>query len=203
VGTAEELRALGSELKLAGAAAVAMALTLGLPWYQKSFVPPGATAFQSTSVTGLGAFSFVEAAVLLVAAGVVYLVWARVKRRGFHLPGGDGVVISVAGAWALLLIVYRMFDKPDVEGAVATVGIRPGIFVAAAAAGALIAAGAQVRAAGRPEPPNPAAEMEWEGPPIPSRRRREPGASSSDARLGERPPAQEGEPPAAPPERRA
>jgi hypothetical protein len=157
VSPADALRALPSELKLAGGAAIVLVLTLALPWYEKSAIPPGQTQFQTTSVTGLGAFSFVEGAVLLVAAGVLYLVWARSQRKGFHLPGGDGMVISVAGGWALLLVIWRMFDTPDIKGAAPTVGIRPGIFIAALAAGALVAVGARVRAAHRPEPPNPAA----------------------------------------------
>ena len=159
---ADALRALPAELKLTAAAAVGLGLSLVLPWYEKSYVPPGERSFRTTSVSGLGAFSLVEAAVLLVAAGVLYLVWARAQRRGFHLPGGDGTVVGVAGGWALVLIVYRMFDRPDVAGEAATVGIRPGILAAAVAAGALVAAGARVRAVGRPEPPNPAADPGWD-----------------------------------------
>ena len=154
----DELRALPVEHKLVGGAAGALALTLVLPWYQKSFVPRGTQTFVQQNVSAFGVFSFVEAAVLLVAAGVLYLVWARSKRQAFHLPGGDGVVVSVAGGWALLLLVWRLFDKPEAEGGAATVGLQWGIFVALAAAGALVAAGARVRAAHRPEPPNPVAD---------------------------------------------
>ena len=95
-----------------------------------------------TNVSALGAFTFVEAAILLVAVAVLFLVWARSPEGGFHLPGGDGVAIVMAGGWALLLLVCRLFDKPDVQGAGATIGIQWGIFGAMLAAGALIAAGA-------------------------------------------------------------
>ncbi len=81
-------------------------------------------------------FTFVEAAVLLVAAGVLYLIWARSQRKAFHLPGGDGTVIMAAGGWALLLLVWRLFDKPDVDDPGATVGIQWGMFAALLAAGA-------------------------------------------------------------------
>ena len=50
----------------------------------------------------------------------------------FHLPGGDGVAISLAGGWALLLLVWRLFDKPELDGPGADVGIQWGIFVRAA-----------------------------------------------------------------------
>ena len=100
---------------------------------------------------------------LLVAAGVLYLIWARSQRKAFHLPGGDGTVIMVAGGWAALLIVWRLFDTP--EARTIEFGLQWGIFVALAAAVALSLAGARVRAAHRPEPPNPAAEEDdWERP---------------------------------------
>jgi hypothetical protein len=160
----DELRELPTEHKLAGAAAGALTLTLVLPWYQKSYVPSGTQTFVQQNVSAFGVFSFVEAAVMLVAAGVLYLVWARSKRQAFHLPGGDGFVISLAGAWALLLLIWRLFDKPDAEGGAATVGLQWGIFAALLAAGALVAAGARVRAVNRPEPPNPAADQPAPGP---------------------------------------
>jgi hypothetical protein len=166
----QRLRALPAELRMAGIAALALVLSLLLPWYQKSVVPPGRGDLVTDNLSALGVFSFVEAAVLLVAVGVLYLVVARAGQRAFHLPGGDGFVISLAGGWAMALLIWRLFDKPNVGGAGATIGIQWGIFGAMLAAGALIAAGARVRAAHRPEPPNPAAEEPgWEEPP---RRRR-------------------------------
>ena len=135
---------------------------------------------------------------LLVAVAVLFLVWARSQRRGFHLPGGDGVAITLAGGWALLLLVWRLFDKPDIQGAGATMGIQWGIFGALLAAGALIVAGARVRAAHRPEPPNPAADdVDWVNAPSreredrPDRRPRD--ASAVTDVLRERP-AWEGDP---------
>ena len=127
--------------------------------------------FQHDNVSALGVFTFIEAAVLLVAVAVLFLVYARYRRRAFHLPGGDGVAIILAGGWAVLLLVWRLFDKPGIQGAGATIGIQWGIFGALLAAGALIAAGLRVRALHSPEPPNPAAEeVDWVAPP---RRERE------------------------------
>ena len=160
---------LPKELQLAAAAAVALVLTFVLPWYQKSVAEN--SQFVQSNVSALGAFTFVEAAILLVAVAVVFLVWTRSQKKGFHLPGGDGVAIILAGGWAMLLLVYRLFDKPDIEGAGATMGIQWGIFGAMVAAGALIAAGLRVKQIDAPEPPNPAAdETGWVAPP---RRQRE------------------------------
>jgi hypothetical protein len=198
---AARLRALSPELRNAGIASTALAVSLVLPWYQKSFIPPGARQFAQANLSAFGVFSFVEAAVLLVAAGVIYLVWARANRRAFHLPGGDGTVIMAAGGWALVLLVWRLFDKPGVKDPSGTVGIQWGIFVAFVAAGALMAAGARVRAAHRPEPPNPVAEEdEWSAAvPRPRRADRRPRDASAVTEVLRDPPAWSGEPPPAPP----
>ena len=63
-------------------------------------------------VSTFGPFSFVEAAEVLVALGVLALLRARGQGSGFQLPFGDGVVIAAAGAWAGLLIAIRLFDRP-------------------------------------------------------------------------------------------
>ena len=124
------------ERRLAAYAAIGLFLALFLPWYQETvIVVRTATHLQSASasITGWGAFSFVEAAVLLVAAGVLTLLFQRAEGRAFHLPGGDGWVIMAAGVWTCVLIVWRIFDKQgtSVHGPGATTsGIEWGIFVA-------------------------------------------------------------------------
>jgi hypothetical protein len=206
------VRGLAPEMQQAAAAAAALAATMVLPWYEKTFfVLSGRRPVSATdSLSALQVFSFVEAAVLLVAAGVLFLVWARSRQKGFHLPGGDGTVIMAAGGWAVLLLVWRLFDKPDVSDPGATVGIAWGMFVAMVAAGVLAAAGARVRAAHRPEPPNPAADDDWERPAQPRRPRtteRRPREAATVTDVLRDKPVWEGEPPEAPgrarpPERR-
>jgi hypothetical protein len=200
---AGRLRALAPEMRGAGIAAAALAASLILPWYQKSYVPPGTRTFVQDNLSAFGVFSFVEAAVLLVALGVLYLVWARANERAFHLPGGDGTVLMAAGGWACLLLFWRLFDKPNVKDASATVGIQWGIFGAFVAAGALVAMGARVRAAHRPEPPNPVAEEDpWQAPPRrdrPARANRRPRDATAVTDVLRDPPSWQGEPPAQPP----
>jgi hypothetical protein len=197
--TIPAFRALPQEMQQAAGAAGALVLTLFLPWYEKSYFDKSGA--KSANLSAFGVFTFVEAAVLLVAAGVLYLIWARSQRKAFHLPGGDGTVIMVAGAWAVLLLLWRLFDKPDIDDPGATVGIQWGMFVALLVAGLLTAAGARVRAAHRPEPPNPAAdEAGWERPrrperPRPERRPREAAVVTEALRDL---PGWEGEPPEPP-----
>ncbi len=153
-------RGLAHERRLAALASLGLFLTLFLPWYQETVIVPGAkgAASASTSVTGWGAFSFVEAAVLLVAAGVLTLLFQRGEGRAFHLPGGDGWVIMAAGGWACVLVVWRIFDKQStsIRGVGASIsGIEWGIFIALAGAAFLAYAGSRIRAAHQPEPPLP------------------------------------------------
>ncbi|PZS09229.1 MAG: hypothetical protein DLM64_11000 [Solirubrobacterales bacterium] len=149
-------RALPPERRLAAFAAIGLFLTLFLPWYQETVLVNGRVT--SGSFTGWGAFSFVEAGVLIVGVGVLTLLFQRAEGRAFHLPGGDGSVIMGAGAWAGVLVTWRIFDKESVNtrGALATVaGVDWGIFAALAIAALLVYAGSRIRAAHRPEPPLP------------------------------------------------
>ena len=151
-------RAMGGEQRLAAVSAAGLFISMFLPWFRKSYFPVRGGPEQEAGLSAFQAFSFVEAAVLLVAAAVLVLCFMRAEGRAFHLPGGDGTVILAAGAWAGLLLVWRLFDKPDASapgGAAVTVGIQWGIFFALAAAGLVAYAGVRVRAAHRPEPPLP------------------------------------------------
>jgi hypothetical protein len=150
-------RALVPDQRMAGGAALAMFVTMLLPWYQQNAVvnEPRTAPLQSRNLNAFQVFSFVEAAVLLVALAVLYLLYARAEGREFHLPGGDGAVVFAAGMWTVLLLVLRLFDKPGINshGVAANVGVQWGIFFALAAAGLLAYAGSRMRAAHRPEPP--------------------------------------------------
>ena len=164
-GTAARLtrawRTLPHESRLAAFASLALFLTLFLPWYQVTLIarePTETLQSASASITGWGAFSFVEAAILLVAAGVLTLLFQRSEGHAFHLPGGDGGVITAAGVWTCALIVWRIFDKQaaTAKGPSATSsGVEWGIFVALAAGAFLAYSGSRIRAAHRPEPPLP------------------------------------------------
>lgn len=163
-------RNLPRERRLAALAAIGLFLTLFLPWYQETIIASGkATKLQSAtaSLTGWGAFSFVEGAILIVAIGVLALLFQRAEGRAFHLPGGDGGVILAAGAWTCLLVIWRMFDKQGTtgHGQYATAyGIEWGIFVALAVAAFLAYTGSRIRAAHRPEPPLPGDQDGPRGP---------------------------------------
>jgi hypothetical protein len=154
-------RALGPDQRMAAYGALGLLASMLLPWY-------ATTGFRITGLrngrtrdltahdtqTALQAFTWVEAAILLVALGVLVLLFARAERRAFHLPGGDGAVVTGAGAWVILLVIWRLFDKPTLGTGVA-VKLHWGIFVALIPAVVLCVAGQRMRAAHRPEPPLP------------------------------------------------
>jgi hypothetical protein len=148
---------LAGEQRGAALAALALWLTMFLPWYSRSeFVTVHKTLRSAAyNVTAFGAFSFVEAAVLLVSVAVLVLLFARAERRAFHLPGGDGAVVAAGGMWVALLVFYRMLDKPGtsrIAAGTTTFGIQWGIFIALFAAIFLAYQGLRMRAAHVLEP---------------------------------------------------
>jgi hypothetical protein len=112
-------RGLSLELRIAGAAAVLLV----------------ASTF--------GPFSWIEAAIVLTGLGVLFLLYQRGVGKTFHLPEGDGTLVATAGAWAGLLIVIRLFDRPLGQN-----------LLALACAAILVAAGARERARRREPPPD-------------------------------------------------
>jgi hypothetical protein len=141
-------RALSREQRVAAVAAFSLWITMFLPWYSETGVARSSAV--SLSLSAWGAFSFVELAVLAVSIAVLVLLFARGERRAFHLPGGDGFVIMVAGTWVAVLIFYRILDKPSARDVIT--GIQWGIFFALFTAIWLAYTGVAMRRAHRSEP---------------------------------------------------
>lgn len=159
---------LAPEQRLAGACAIGLFLTMFLPWYTRetTAVVSGKLQTVGSTLMAFKAFSFVEAAILLVAVGVLVLLFARGERKAFHLPGGDGLVISAAGAWVALLCFYRLIDNKTgstTEFQKVDYGVSWGIFVTMLCGLALAYAGQRLRLAHVAEPPLPG-----EGPDAPT-----------------------------------
>jgi hypothetical protein len=154
---ADAWRALGRDQRLAALTSLGLFVSMLLPWYSKTDTVVVRNAAHATeqSLSAFQAFSFVEAAVLLVSAGVLALLFARAEERDFHLPGGDGTIVMIAGAWAAILIFYRLLDKPGLQGnekVTSAVGVQWGIFIALLVALGLAYVGKRIRATEH-EPP--------------------------------------------------
>ncbi len=156
------------EQRLAAVASLALLVTMFLPWYSLQSLDRKTATISTHSISAFGDVSFVEAAVFLVAAGVLTMLFARAEGRTFHLPGSDGTITMIAGGWAALLIFYRVFDRP--AGGGYPVGIQWGFFLAFVAAGVLTWAGWRMRALARPEPPLARARRPRRPPAPPSAR---------------------------------
>lgn len=162
-------RMLDREQRVAAIAAIALFASLFLPWFQQTGIDLKGKA-TAIELSGFAIFTFIEASVLLVAAGILLLLFARGERRPFHLPGGDGLIIALGGAWVFILLTTRVIYKPEHVGI--DTGVDWGLALAFTASATLLFIGIRIRTRHRPEPPLPAAVI-----PAPRRapdRRRDP-----------------------------
>lgn len=184
------------ERRFAALASIGLFISMFLPWYQQNAVvsAPKTVPLQSQNLDAFQVFSFVEAAVLLVALALIYMLFARAEGREFNMPGGDGTVVFAAGIWTGALLIFRLFSKPSIggHGVAGNVGVQWGIFFALAAAGLIAYSGSRMRSARgaaprrgetrRPEAP----ERETRRPEVPGRETRRTEAREPLTRRPER-----------------
>jgi hypothetical protein len=159
---------LASEQRQVGLAALLVLVSLCLPWYEKSYtgIANGRLVPAHESKAAIFVPSFVEASIFLVAIAVLALMFFRGEGRAFHLPFGDGIVCSAAGAWVAFLVFYRFIDQPaggTSKNIVYSYDLHWGIFFGLLAAAFLVYAGTRLRLAHVSEPPLPG-EGPGEGP---------------------------------------
>ena len=149
--------ALGRDQRLAAMTSLGLFVSMLLPWYSKTVVvrTRGGGA-GSQSLSAFQAFSFVEAAVLLVSVGVLAMLFARAEGRDFQLPGGDGTIVMLAGGVGGdpdLLPPVRQARAAGQRQIVSSVGVQWGIFVALLVALGLAYVGRLMRFGERGAPP--------------------------------------------------
>lgn len=98
------VRMLDPEQRLAGAAALAIVVSMFTPWWRDPVF--------GLSAWGINRLAWIELSVLLVAASVLLLLFRRAQGRVFHLPLSDGTLATGAGAWVCLLVLVRALDPP-------------------------------------------------------------------------------------------
>lgn len=151
---------LATEQRRVGLAALLVLASMLLPWYSKNTtgIVGGKLANGHESKMAIFVPSFVEASIFLVAIAVLALLFFRGEGRAFHLPFGDGIVCTAAGAWVAFLVFYRFIDQPaggTSKNLAYTYDLSWGIFFGLLAAAFLIYSGTRLRLAHVAEPPLP------------------------------------------------
>jgi len=133
------VRNLDPEQRLAAMAAFGLGASIFLPWWRDPLL----------GITYVGArrLTFIELALLMLAGGVLFLLFERGQGRTFHLPLSDSTLIAAAGAWSFVLVIFRMLDPPTrtIGGKTSDYGMRWGVLIALASAAVLAVAGARDR----------------------------------------------------------
>ena len=119
---------------MAAIASLVLIVSEFFPWYrEKLTVKSGDKVKQYIAEhSAIGTFSFVEIALLITAASVLVLLFARAEGHAIRLPISDGTLFASAGVWAIFLIVFRTFDRPgfSYEGLSLEMELQWGIAVA-------------------------------------------------------------------------
>jgi hypothetical protein len=135
----QAFRGLDTEQRLAALAALVVAGSVFLPWWRDPVF--------GVTYAGVRRLTFLEVALVLVAVGVLALLFSRAEGGTFHLPLSDGTLLAASGVWGAFLVLFRMLDPPTrtIAGASHDYGLRWGILLALAAAVTLAVAGVQTR----------------------------------------------------------
>ena len=135
-----DLRGLGGNERIAVIGAAVMVGSLLLPWYQSPIA-------NDLVLTGIGAFGWAEAALILIAAATTFL--ALLGGGGYVPPRPlrEWALFVTAGSWAALIVLYRMADRPrfTLAGHNEPYNLHYAIFVALAGAAIIVAAGLRMR----------------------------------------------------------
>src|SRR3954453_947809 len=132
--------------------AAEMVRSLALPWYQSPIS-------NDLVLTGIGAFGWAEAGLVLIAAATTLLA---LQGGGGYVPPRplrEWALFVAAGTWAALIVLYRIADRPrfTLAGHDEPYDLHYAIFVALAGAAIIVIAGLRMRPrekVKRPQAPN-------------------------------------------------
>jgi len=147
-----DLRGLGGNERIAVIGAAVIVGSLFLPWYQSPIS-------NDLVLTGIGAFGWAEAALVLIAAATTFLA---LQAGGGYVPPRplrEWALFVAAGSWAAAIVLYRIADRPrfTFAGHDEPYDLHYAIFVALAGAVVIVMAGLRMRPrerAKRPQAPD-------------------------------------------------
>ena len=134
------LRGLGRTERLAALGAIVAIASILLPWYRVERAP-------DLVETGIGAFGFAEAALLLTLGSALALLFLVGRGQRPPLPLHEGTLLAAAGLWSALIVLYLMIDRPDFRfaGFESDYSLAYGAFVALGGSAVLALAGIRIR----------------------------------------------------------
>lgn len=126
---------------IAAIAAGALFVFMFVPWYGASASLNGGKV-NGVKANAWQAFSIIDILLFLVVAVTLGLVLARAAGKiPAELPAPAGLIVAVAGALAVLLILFRILNTPGEDvigfGAQVEVGRKIGVFLGLLAAAAI------------------------------------------------------------------
>jgi hypothetical protein len=147
-----DLRGLGGNERIAVIGAAVMVGSLVLPWYESPIS-------NDLVVTGISTFGWAEGALVLIAAATAFLA---LQGGGGYVPPRplrEWALFVVAGCWAVLIVLFRIADRPrfTLAGHDEPYDLHYAIFVALAGAVMIVVAGLRMRPrerAKRPQAPD-------------------------------------------------
>jgi hypothetical protein len=147
-----DLRGLGGNERIAVIGAAVMVGSLVLPWYESPIS-------NDLVVTGISTFGWAEGALVLIAAATAFLA---LQGGGGYVPPRplrEWALFVVAGCWAVLIVLFRIADRPrfTLAGHDEPYDLHYAIFVAMAGAVMIVVAGLRMRPrerAKRPQAPD-------------------------------------------------
>ena len=122
---------------VAGASGLALFIFMFFPWYGLKTEVEGLGDVEGVNGNAWEFFSIIDIILLLVALRAVGMAVARAAgAMPADLPAPAGTIVAVAGALALLLILFRLISAPDpdITGDAVDLSRKVGVFLGLIAA---------------------------------------------------------------------
>jgi hypothetical protein len=131
--------------KIAAGSAVLLFISLFFPWYGVKVSAAGTSVSLSGSLSAWEAFGFIDILLFLCAVTAVGIVVAGLAGALPALPVPASQILLGVGAFALLLVLYRLIDTPAPDGLPDSVDFtrKLGLFIGLVAAGGMAYGGFQ------------------------------------------------------------